>query len=163
MNDYKHTVLCIDDEENILHSLKRLLRNEHYRLLTASSGAEGLKIFEENDVQVVIADQRMPRMSGTEFLAIVKERYPQTMRIVLSGYTHVDTITESINKGHIYKFFLKPWNDQSLRQEIRLALYQYDMIKANRDLYEQIFEQNEDLKTINKNLERLISRKNKGA
>jgi DNA-binding NtrC family response regulator len=161
MNDSKHTVLCIDDEQNILHSLKRLLRKEDYRLLTASSGAEGLKILEENDVQVVIADQRMPQMSGTEFLAIVKEQYPQAMRIVLSGYADVDSITESINKGHIYKFFLKPWNDQSLKLEISQALDQYDLIKVNRDLHLMVLEQNEELKTINENLERLVQERTK--
>ena len=161
MNDSKHTVLCVDDEENILHYLKRLLRKEDYRLLTASSGTEGLKILEENDVQVVMADQRMPQMSGTEFLAIVKERYAHTMRIVLSGYTEVDTITESINKGHIYKFFLKPWNDKSLKIEISQALDQYDMIRVNRDLHEKVLEQNEELKTINENLETLVQERTK--
>ena len=108
MDDYKHTVLCVDDEEGILHSLKRLLRKEDYRLLTSSSGAEALKILEKNDVHLVISDQRMPQMSGTEFFAAVKERYPDTIRVILSGYTDVDSITESINKGHVYKFFLKP-------------------------------------------------------
>ena len=161
MNDSKHTVLCIDDEQNILHSLKRLLRKEDYRLLTASSGAEGLKILEENDVQVVIADQRMPHMSGTEFLAIVKERNAEAIRIVLSGYTDVDSITESVNKGHIYKFLLKPWNDESLKIEISQALDQYDLIKVNRDLHLMVLEQNEELKTINENLERLVQERTK--
>jgi response regulator RpfG family c-di-GMP phosphodiesterase len=161
MNDFKHTVLCVDDEGNVLHSLKRLFRKEAYRLLTAISGAEGLKILEEYDVQVVIADQRMPQMSGTEFLAIVNELYPQTMRIVLSGYTDVDTITESINKGHIYKFFLKPWNDQSLKLEIRQTLDQYDLIKSNRDLHEKVLKQNEELNTLNKNLKRLVQERTK--
>jgi len=161
MNDSKHMVLCVDDEENILHSLKRLLRKEDYRLLTASSGAEGLKILEENDVQVVIADQRMPQMSGTDFLAIVKKRNPEAIRIILSGYTDVDSITESVNKGHIYKFLLKPWNDESLKIEISQALEQYDLIKANRDLHLMVLEQNEELKTINENLERLVQERTK--
>lgn len=156
VDDYQHTVLCVDDEERILHSLKRLLRKENYRLLTASSGAEGLKILEGNHVHLVIADHRMPGMSGTEFLATVKERYPDTMRIILSGYTDVDPITESINKGHIYNFFLKPWNDESLKLEIRQALDQYDLIQANRSLNEKVLEQNEELKKTNENLEMLV-------
>jgi response regulator RpfG family c-di-GMP phosphodiesterase len=156
MDDCKHTVLCVDDEEGILHSLKRLLRKEDYRLLTASSGAEALKVLEGNDVHLVISDQRMPQMSGTEFFAAVKERYPDTIRIILSGYTDVDSITESVNKGHVYKFFLKPWNDQSLKLEIRQALNQYDLIQANRSLNEKILKQNEALKKTNENLEVLV-------
>lgn len=154
MNDYKHTVLCVDDEENILNSLRRLLRKEGYRLLTASSGAEGLKLLEENNVHLVISDQRMPQMSGTEFLARVKEEYPDAIRIVLTGYTEVDAITESINKGHVYKFFLKPWNDQSLKLEIKQALEQYDLIQTNKALHEKILKQNE-------NLERLVHERTK--
>ena len=156
MNDNEHTVLLVDDEEGILHSLKRLLRKEGYRLLTASSGSKGLKVLEKNDVHLVISDQRMPQMSGTEFFAKVKERYPDTIRIVLTGYTDVDSITESINKGHIYKFFLKPWNDQSLKLEINQALDQYDLIQANKRLHEKVMEQNEELKKINENLETLV-------
>ncbi|MDY6951780.1 MAG: response regulator [Thermodesulfobacteriota bacterium] len=156
MSDFKHTVLCVDDEKNILNSLKRLLRKEGYNLLTASSGPEGLKILEQSDVHLVICDQRMPGMSGTDFLASVKEKYPDAIRIVLTGYTEVDAITESVNKGHIYKFFLKPWNDQSLKLEIRQALEQYDLVQANKSLNKRVLEQNEELKRINENLEELV-------
>ena len=156
MNEHQHTILCVDDEENILNSLKRLLRKEAYRLLTAPSGEEGLKVLEKNEVHLVISDQRMPQMSGTEFLAVVRERYPNAIRIVLTGYTEVDAITESINRGHVYKFFLKPWNDQSLQLEIRQALEQYELIQANRELHEKVMEQNEELTTINENLEALV-------
>ena len=156
MNNHQHTVLCVDDEKNVLQSLKRLLRREEYCLLTATSGAEGLKILEENDVHLVISDQRMPLMSGTEFLAKVKERYPSAIRIILTGYTDVETITESINKGHVYKFFLKPWNDQSLKLEIKQALEYYDLTQVNKMLHEKIVEQNEELKQINERLEELV-------
>jgi len=156
MNDNKHTVLLVDDEEKILHSLKRLLRKEGYRLFTASSGDEGLKILEENDIHLVISDQRMPQMSGTDFCAQVQKQYPDSIRIILTGYTDVDTITESINKGHIYKFFLKPWNDQSLKLEINQALDQYDLIQSNKKLNKKVGEQNLALKKINENLEMLV-------
>lgn len=161
MNDNQHTVLCVDDEANILHSIKRLLRKEGYGLLTASSGIEGLKILEENNVHLVLSDQRMPQMSGTEFLAEVKEKYPDVIRIILTGYTQVDSITESINKGNIYKFFLKPWNDQNLKLEIGKALEQYDLIQANKRLHVKVLEQNEELKNINENLEGLIQERTK--
>ena len=152
----KHTVLCVDDEENILSALKRLLRKEAYNLLMASSGAEGLEILKDNDVQLVMSDQRMPGMNGTEFLARVKEEYPDIIRVILSGYTGVDAITESINKGHVYKFFVKPWNDDSLRLEIKQALDQYDLMQANKRLDRKVMEQNEELKRINENLEALV-------
>ena len=161
MNDYNHTILCVDDEENILSSLKRLLRKEGYRLLTAPSSAEGLKLLEENSIHLVISDQRMPRMDGTQFLAKVKEGYPDAIRIILTGYTDVDSITESINKGHVYKFLLKPWNDQSLKLEIKQALEQYDLIQANKILHKKVLEQNEELKTMNENLEALVSERTK--
>jgi len=161
MNDNRHTILCVDDEENILHSIKRLLRKEGYRLLTASNGVEGLKILKENNVHLVLSDQRMPQMSGTEFLAEVKEKYPDVIRIILTGYTQIDSITESINKGNIYKFLLKPWNDQNLKLEIGKALEQYDLIQANKSLHEKVLEQNEELKRINENLEMLIQERTK--
>jgi response regulator RpfG family c-di-GMP phosphodiesterase len=161
MNEHQRTVLCVDDEKNILSSLKRLLRKEGYRLLTATSGPEGLKLFDENGVHLVISDQRMPQMSGTEFLSVVKERYPDTIRVVLTGYTDVDAITESINKGHVYKFLLKPWNDQSLKLEIRQALDQYDLIQANKLLDQKVLQQNEELKRINENLEALVQERTK--
>ncbi|GAB6904922.1 Protein with response regulator receiver domain [Desulfosarcina cetonica] len=151
-----HAVLCIDDEPNILNALKRLLRKENYRLLTGSSGREGLDILAANEVHVVVSDQRMPEMNGTEFLKQVRERYPNILRIILTGYTDVDTITEAINEGHIYKFFLKPWNDHNLKLEIRQALEQYDLIQANKALHDQLYQQNEELKQMNENLESIV-------
>ena len=161
MDGHQHTILCVDDEDNILHSLKRLLRKEGYRFLTALSGEEGLKILNENDVHLLISDHRMPGMSGTEFLAKVREKHPDVLRVILTGYTEVDSITESINKGNIYKFFLKPWSDQNLKLEIRQALEQYDLIQANKRLHEKVLEQNEELKRINENLESLVQERTK--
>jgi len=151
----------VDDEKNILQSLKRLLRKEDYRILTASSGREGLEAIKKNDVQIVITDQRMPEMSGTEFLAVLKTKYPDILRIILTGYTNVDSITESINKGHIYKFLLKPWNDHNLKLEIRQAFQQYDLIQANKKLDEKVLRQNRELKEINENLEKLVLKRTK--
>lgn len=156
MTDFQHTVLCVDDEKNILNSLKRLLRKEDYHILTASSGQEALKILNGNEVHIVITDQRMPAMSGTEFLARVKEDFPDAIRIILTGYTDVGSITDSINKGNVYKFFLKPWNNQNLKLEIRQAIDQYDLIQDNKRLHEKVYKQNDELKRINENLEELV-------
>jgi response regulator RpfG family c-di-GMP phosphodiesterase len=157
MTDKKHTILCVDDEKEILSSLKRLLRKEPFNFLTASSGQEGLDILKTNNVHLIISDQRMPEMSGTKFLSKVKEKYPDTIRIVLSGYTEVDTITDAINKGNIYKFILKPWTDDNIKNEIRKSLEQYDLIQANRSLNEIIKQKNSELEDINKNLEKKIN------
>jgi response regulator RpfG family c-di-GMP phosphodiesterase len=156
MSATQHTILCLDDERNILQSLKRLLRKEGYNMLFASTGEEAFELLEQNDVHLIISDQRMPQMSGTEFLAKVKERYPDVLRVILTGYTDVDSITESINKGNIYKFFLKPWNDQNLKLEIRQALEQYDLIKANQHLDETVMRQNQELQQINEKLEDIV-------
>ena len=150
------TLLCVDDEQRILNALKRLLRNEGYRILTATSGQEGLDLLKENNVQIVVSDQRMPEMNGTELMAMVKASYPDILRIILTGYTDVDSITESINKGHVYKFFLKPWNDQNLKLEIRQAFEQYELMRTNERLDKTVLEQNRQLLNVNENLERLV-------
>jgi len=136
--------------------MKRLLRREPYRLLTASNGEAGIKALEEAEVHLVISDQRMPDMSGTDFLSIVRKQYPDVMRVILTGYTEVDSITESINNGHVYKFWLKPWDDQSLKLEIKQVLEQYDLIRDNRLLHEKVLNQNEELKSMNDNLGNMV-------
>ncbi len=156
MTELSHTVLCIDDEINVLNALKRLFRKEGYTLLTTSSGADALKLLQDNPVHMIISDQRMPEMSGTELMAKVKALYPDVIRIILTGYTDVDTITESINQGHIYKFFLKPWDDQSLVLEIRQAMEQYELIQTNKILHQKVLDQNELFRQINDNLETLV-------
>jgi len=152
----EHTVLFVDDEENILNALKRVLRRESYQIITAPSGPEGLKVLEEHEVQVVVSDQRMPEMSGTEFLTHVMERHPDAVRIILSGYTDVDTITDAINQGHIYKFLLKPWNEDALKMEISRALDYYELVNLNKSLHQRVLEQNEELKRYNETLEDMI-------
>ncbi len=156
MKGVQHTILCVDDEKNILHSLRRLLRKEGYNLLTATDAFKGLEILKEEKVDLVICDQRMPDMGGTEFLAKVKEEYPDIVRVILTGYTDVDSITESVNKGHIYKFLLKPWNDLNLKQEINQCLEQYELLQTNKNLQERIIKQNDELKDINENLENIV-------
>jgi len=119
------TLLVVDDDVNVLAALHRLFRRDNYRVLTASSPTEGFELLALYRVQVVLCDQRMPGMSGTEFLSKVKEMYPDTMRIILSGYTGVETVLDSINRGAIYRFYTKPWNDTELRDNVRLAFRQY--------------------------------------
>ncbi len=119
------TLLVVDDDVNVLAALHRLFRRDNYRVLTAASTAEGFELLALYPVQVILCDQRMPVMNGTEFLSKVKEMYPDTIRIILSGYTGVETVLDSINRGAIYRFYTKPWNDDELRDNVRMAFRQY--------------------------------------
>ena len=117
----KQTLLIVDDEPNILNALSRLLRREGFQILTATSPLDAFEHLAKQPVHVILSDQRMPDMSGTEFFARVRQLYPETIRIVLTGYTDLDSVTGAINRGAIYKFLTKPWDDDQLREEIREA------------------------------------------
>jgi diguanylate cyclase (GGDEF)-like protein/PAS domain S-box-containing protein len=119
------TLLVVDDDVNVLTALHRLFRRDNYRVLTAASPEEGFELLALYQVQVILCNQRMPVMSGTEFLSKVKEMYPATIRIILSGYTGVEAVLDSINRGAIYRFYTKPWVDEELRDNVRLAFRHY--------------------------------------
>lgn len=120
------TLLLLDDEENVLRSLVRLFRRDGYRILAAGNVRDAFDLLAVNDVQVILSDQRMSDMSGTEFFGRVKMLYPSTIRLVLSGYTDLNTVTDAINRGAIYRFLTKPWNDDELREHIRQAFRTYE-------------------------------------
>ena len=119
-------VLFVDDEVNVLHSLKRVFRSEGYDLLTACSGQEGLDILENTYPHVVVSDQRMPGMTGTEFLKKVKEKYPNTVRVILSGYTEVPAILDAVNNCGIYRFLSKPWNDEQVKLVVKDCIRKFE-------------------------------------
>jgi len=125
------TLLIVDDESNILQALKRVLHKCGYEILTAGSAREGFDILARHDVQVILSDQRMPEMNGTEFLSRVRELYPNTIRIILSGYTDLETITGAINRGAIYRFLTKPWDDDLLREHVREAFRHQEVASRN--------------------------------
>ena len=131
----ERTLLLVDDEENMLRSLARLFRRDGYHILTANSVREAFDLLASNSAQVIVSDQRMPDMSGTEFLARVRDLYPDTIRLVLSGYTDLATITEAINHGAIYRFLTKPWNDEELREHIQAAFRAYERRAAGEPGY----------------------------
>ena len=122
--DKKHTVLCVDDEKKILKSLERLLRREKYKLLTAQSGFEGLEVLREFKAHLIISDHKMPEMSGTEFLKRVRDKFPETIRIILSGSIGDQEIIKAVNERDVHQYFPKPWNDNDLKSEIRRLLNQ---------------------------------------
>jgi len=120
------TLLLLDDEENILRSLQRVLRSQGWKILTTTDPDEAFALLARHKVQVVVSDQRMPRMSGTEFLNRIKELHPHIVRIILSGYTDLNSVTEAVNRGWVYKFLTKPWDDTMLVTELKEAFEQYD-------------------------------------
>lgn len=154
-------ILCVDDEKNVLKSLRRLFMDEdNYDIMIAESGEAGLEILEEEgDVQLVVSDYRMPGMNGVEFLAQVYERWPETIRIVLSGFADTSAVVEAINTGQIYKFIPKPWNDEELKTAVSTALEHQRLKRQNRRLNEELLSKNEELEKINENLEHLVMRR----
>ncbi|HEX5803670.1 MAG TPA: EAL domain-containing protein [Azospira sp.] len=127
-------LLLIDDEPNVISSLNRLLRGKGYRIVTTTSTREGFDLMATLRPGVVICDQRMPEMTGTEFLRRVKELYPETVRIVLSGYTELNSVIDAVNQGAVYKFLTKPWEDDALCESIQDAFRIYDLSRENREL-----------------------------
>lgn len=144
------TLLLVDDEENILAALRRLLRKDGYRILTASSGQAGLDILKTEKVDVIISDQRMPHMVGTVFLRLARDESPHSVRMILSGYTDLESVTSAINEGAVYKFLTKPWDDEILRLSIREALHHKWIQDENRMLHGMLVEVNAELANANK-------------
>src|SRR5450631_146964 len=116
------TILLVDDEPNITDALKRAFRREPYEFLTATSGAAALVALERHAVDVVISDEQMPGMSGSEFLSAVRKQYPHTIRMILSGQASLEAAVRAINEGHVHRFFLKPCNPTDLAFTIQQAL-----------------------------------------
>ncbi|MBI5891035.1 MAG: EAL domain-containing protein [Nitrosomonadales bacterium] len=153
------TLLLVDDEESVTAALERLLRHDGYRILRANSGQEGLDVLAQHKVGVVISDQRMPGMSGAEFLTQVKELYPQTIRIVLTGTADLDMAKEAINRGAIYKFFSKPWDNETMRIDVLEAFWRSELAQEKEQLLQQIQSANELLAQVNLELAAAMERK----
>lgn len=152
------TLLFIDDEANILSSLKRLFRPHGYRILTAESGPAGLELLgnDPQGVDVVVSDMRMPGMSGAEVLEQVRAKSPDTARILLTGYADISSTIAAINRGEIYRYIAKPWNDEEIVTTVRDAL-ERKQLKAEKIRLEALTQQqNEELKNLNASLEEKV-------
>ncbi|TYO99657.1 putative nucleotidyltransferase with HDIG domain [Geothermobacter ehrlichii] len=150
-------VLFVDDEKNILSSLRRLTVDEEFETLTASSGAEGLELLRaEENIGLVVSDQRMPEMTGAEFLAEVRRLCPDIPRIVLTGYADIDAAMDAINKGGACRYIKKPWDNDELLQVLRGELQRYRLLLENRQLQEVIRQKNEELAEWNRNLKKRV-------
>src|SRR3989338_5849013 len=152
------TILCVDDEANVLKSLKRLFLDDEYEILTAESGQEGLALLEQRQpVQVVISEYRMREMDGVDFFKQVHVRWPDTVRIILSGYADTAAVVAAINEGQVYKFIPKPWNDDELKVAIAKAVERYFLVKANNELNEELRQANDELSRIAVQLEEKVT------
>jgi response regulator RpfG family c-di-GMP phosphodiesterase len=147
------TILCIDDEPNILSSLKRLFRAKGFQVRLAESGAAGLALLESEPVDLVISDMRMPEMDGTQFLAQVRVRWPETVRLLLTGYSDINSIIDAINRGEIFRYIAKPWDDNDIVLIVRQALERKELEQEKKRLEALTFQQNEALKALNASLE----------
>lgn len=148
-------VLFVDDEENILKSLRRLLMDEEYEILTADSGAAGLELLQQDkgeNVGLIVSDQRMPGMSGVEFLQLARQINPDALRIILTGFADATAAVDAINEGGAYRYISKPWNDNELTETIREAVLHYRLLIENRHLNEIIKQKNIELKEWNDRL-----------
>lgn len=151
------SVLCVDDEPSILSALRRVLRTEGCRILTAGSGAEALALLEAEPVDVVVSDMRMPVMDGARLLAEVRARWPGTARVLLTGYADMEATILAINEGQIYRYIHKPWDETELRLTVRQAA-ERQVLQRERDRLQQLTQvQNEELQVLNTGLEQRVA------
>ncbi len=151
MNNDKISILYVDDEENNLISFKATFRLK-YKVFTAISGSDAIEILEKNLIHVIITDQRMPNMTGVEFLEKVIEKFTDPIRILLTGFTDMNAVVDAINKGKIFHYLTKPWNEEELDKTIERA---YDIFMER----EKIKQMNEKLEISNSQLEFLLRQK----
>jgi DNA-binding NtrC family response regulator len=155
----RYTVLVVDDEDNVLRSVERLFRREPYRLLTAVSAEEALAAVEREPVHLVMADQRMPGMTGIQLIQRIREQHPQVMRVVFTGYIDMNTAIDAINKGQVFRFVTKPWRDDDLKNVVHQALIQYELVAENHKLMDLIERQNLRLRQLNQQLEKQVAQR----
>ncbi|MBS1585942.1 MAG: response regulator [Bacteroidetes bacterium] len=151
MPNEKINILYVDDEVNNLISFKATFRVK-YNVFTAISGEEAIKLLETQEMNVIITDQRMPNMTGVEFLESILEKYPDPMRVLLTGYADMNAVIDAVNKGKIFHYLTKPWNEEELDMTIQRA---YDIYKQRLELKEL----NSNLLMSNEQLEFLLRQK----
>jgi type II secretory ATPase GspE/PulE/Tfp pilus assembly ATPase PilB-like protein/FixJ family two-component response regulator len=144
----RYRILLVDDEPNVLKALVRVFHRESYEVLAAANGAEALALLERQTCQVLISDFKMPSMNGGELLRACKSKYPDMIRIMLTGDADVDAVLAAVKEGAVYKFILKPWNDDDLRVTVSLALEQYDLVRKNRALQESNQDKSRELNRL---------------
>jgi response regulator RpfG family c-di-GMP phosphodiesterase len=148
----RHCLLVVDDEPNVCESVHDLLRRE-FRVLKAHSADEGYRLMLEEEVHIVMSDQRMPQISGVELLTKVKARHPQAIRMLFTGFADLESVIAAINQGHIYQFMKKPWQPEELLTAVRQAALEYDRLELVALERENLQEEVMELKQRVSNLE----------
>lgn len=149
-------VLFVDDESNILSTIKRQFRNIEYKLLFANSGKEGLEVLKNEEVSVIISDMKMPEMDGARFLEQAKDIQPECVKIVLSGHAEIDTVLDSINRGNIWRFVTKPWDKDELKIAIDNAVELYQSRMREKNLIVSLKQKTRELDELNKSLDKKV-------
>jgi signal transduction histidine kinase len=149
----KHCLLVVDDEPDLVQSVKDLLRFD-YKVLVATRAAEGLKIMERDKVHVVMSDQRMPEMTGVEFLKNLRDSHPDTVRLLFTAYADLSAVTDAINQGNVYRYISKPWEPEELKTVLRQAVDYYDLQEERRRLIQEVQDKNLQLEEANEELRR---------
>jgi signal transduction histidine kinase len=148
----KHCLLVVDDEPDLVHSVQDLLRFD-YRVLGATRAVDGLKIMEREQVHVVMTDQRMPEMTGVEFLKRLRESYPEVVRLLFTAYADIKAVTDAINQGSVYRYITKPFEPHELQDALRQAVQHHDLMAERKRLLAELQEKNKQLEAANANLQ----------
>lgn len=149
----RHTLLVVDDEPDVVKSVRDLFRLD-YKVLTATSAAEALTLLEAEPVHVVMTDQRMPEMTGVQFLGRAKEQYPEAIRLLFTGYADVRSVVDAINQGQVWRYITKPWDPEELAAIVREACERYDLVHERNGLLDTLRQQNAELERANADLAR---------
>ncbi|HEY8919949.1 Response regulator receiver domain-containing protein [Chitinophaga rupis] len=140
-------ILYIDDEINNLTAFRAAFRRL-YTVYTAASAAEAEQLLLEHEVHIIISDQRMPKMTGIEFFETILDKHPEPIRILLTGYADINAVIDAINKGQVYKYFSKPWNEEELKHNIEKAYEVFSLRRENKELTAKLLDVNEKLEFL---------------
>ena len=144
MTEQKITVLYIDDEPHNLVAFRATFRRK-FKIFTAESAVEGRQLLEENDIQIILSDQRMPGETGIEFFESIIEHHPEPIRILITGYTDVNAVIDAINRGQVYKYLTKPWNENDVSNFIEKAYEVFSLRKENIELNKKLIDMNKKM------------------
>jgi response regulator RpfG family c-di-GMP phosphodiesterase len=161
LNEQPQSILCLDDEANVLKSLVRLLRQNKFDVSVSTNGHDALEKMQKKQFDVVISDMRMPQMSGAEFLAKARKVAPDTQRILLTGFSDLESTVSAVNEGGIHAYVQKPWQNDHLISVIQSGVEKFRLKKHNEILQRHVNQQNEQLKELNTNLEQLVEKRTK--
>ncbi|MFB0924876.1 MAG: response regulator [Vicingaceae bacterium] len=140
----KINVLYVDDEVGNLTAFKAAFRRD-FNIFIVESAEEGIKVLDQNEIEIILTDQRMPETTGIEFLQSIMEKYPEAMRIMVTGFSDIEAVIDAINKGKVYKYITKPWDNDSLKITINQAYEVYQLRKENKQLTQSLLQSNKQL------------------